>query len=991
MAVPARHADGVLLAWRNFTFFDSHTSSASEVLSSATDVAFVSPAAAAWASPRGALVLAHADGRLTVVDARTAVVLASWPAFHAHPTRVQIASELGAIVAVGQDDDTLTPQLRIWRLERRAEVWTPVLVGHARFVHGVRASDGAGGSSMHAHRVVSTLEVHNALALVAVGFTDGSVFLLRDVGEAVAHPPEHGAVLRSRMVRDAVVTEEGQDGVTGLAFVLSSEERRRGVHVHLLIATVSQTLRCIVPGTGGGATLVVIDSIGCKPQCATSFLACTEAVWNGTAPPDTPLSPKLVLARDEALYVIGVDGREASIALESPKVCIRRLYGQLVILSVAPIGQRVTIFDFDTKCITYTAGYSHGVCLLWTTDDAVMPEPLERVAVVTNVECISLEDKPLQTKLEQLMRMHLYVQAVPFVLARAARFPGAPLPQLVPSAVIMPSRPRDRTVAPHAMLVADIYRRYGDHLYAKGDFPGAILQFVKTIGIVSPSYVIRKFLDAQRLQYLTAYLEPLHTRGLAHPDHTTLLLNCYTKLRDTSALERFLRAPPTAAHDSSPLFDVGVAIDVCRRAGCIEQAIYLAETYHDHAAYLSIQLRDAHDPDAALTYLAHLPPFDAAHFFQQYAHVLLDARAEATTELLTRVYSRSGASPAPALAHFVGHEASLATFLESLALARWGVHVGEEKDALEEDAMAMLGSELGADAYDAMDDARLIFDTLLELYLERAPRKALYMLRRPDMYPYTTSQALALCASAHFADGLLCVYERLGLVDAIVQHWMDASKGGLDERASAAALAALERHGAAAPRLYVAALQYLSSSSTLLERHRIDFGRVLAYIDTHALLSPIEVVQLVGRDGVVPMGMLSDYLLRHVRNERAELLGIEKLVTSYRAETRAKAAELAELESATTPRVFQNPRCGVCDAALELPAVHFMCKHSFHLRCLPDGEAGRECPLCAQAHETAQALQQDAQLSLDIVLDEVHAADDGFDVIADMFARGIVV
>lgn len=55
---------------------------------------------------------------------------------------------------------------------------------------------------------------------------------------------------------------------------------------------------------------------------------------------------------------------------------------------------------------------------------------------------------------------------------------------------------------------------------------------------VEPSYVIRKFLDAQRINNLTLYLEALHERHYAGPDHTTLLLNCYTKLKEDEKLRR---------------------------------------------------------------------------------------------------------------------------------------------------------------------------------------------------------------------------------------------------------------------------------------------------------------------------------------------------------------------------------------------------------------------------------------------------------------------
>jgi hypothetical protein len=43
-----------------------------------------------------------------------------------------------------------------------------------------------------------------------------------------------------------------------------------------------------------------------------------------------------------------------------------------------------------------------------------------------------------------------------------------------------------------ATVLADIYLRYGDHLYEKGDMDGSVMQYVKTLGWVQPSYIIRK-------------------------------------------------------------------------------------------------------------------------------------------------------------------------------------------------------------------------------------------------------------------------------------------------------------------------------------------------------------------------------------------------------------------------------------------------------------------------------------------------------------------
>ncbi len=177
--------------------------------------------------------------------------------------------------------------------------------------------------------------------------------------------------------------------------------------------------------------------------------------------------------------------------------------------------------------------------------------------------------------------------------------------------------------------IADIYSKYGDHLYTKGDFDGAVTQYVKTLGFLQPSYVIRKvrkhqtrkaqystpsflqFLDGQRIHNLTTYLQELHAKGLANPDHTTLLLNCYTKTADKSRLDRFLKSESLQSdtgHDGELPFDLDTAIRVCRQAGFYEHAVYLARKYNKHEDYLSIQIEDAKDYADALTYLRSLGP-----------------------------------------------------------------------------------------------------------------------------------------------------------------------------------------------------------------------------------------------------------------------------------------------------------------------------------------------------------------------------------------------
>ena len=50
-----------------------------------------------------------------------------------------------------------------------------------------------------------------------------------------------------------------------------------------------------------------------------------------------------------------------------------------------------------------------------------------------------------------------------------------------------------------------------------------------------------QFLDAQRIHNLVNYLQELHSHNLANTEHTTLLLNCYTKLKDVARLDQFIK------------------------------------------------------------------------------------------------------------------------------------------------------------------------------------------------------------------------------------------------------------------------------------------------------------------------------------------------------------------------------------------------------------------------------------------------------------------
>ena len=95
-------------------------------------------------------------------------------------------------------------------------------------------------------------------------------------------------------------------------------------------------------------------------------------------------------------------------------------------------------------------------------------------------------------------------------------------------------------------------------------------------------------------------------------------------------------------------------------------------------------------------------------------------------------------------------------------------------------------------------------------------------------------------------------------------------------------------------------------------RYPLDTPRVLVLIFFSLLLNAIKILNTNTKPLILPQN--------------------RRLTATFRADTTAKRAELAELSAKAV--TFTATRCASCGAGLDLPTVHFMCKHSFHQRCL---------------------------------------------------------
>ncbi|KIJ14753.1 hypothetical protein PAXINDRAFT_99818 [Paxillus involutus ATCC 200175] len=483
-------------------------------------------------------------------------------------------------------------------------------------------------------------------------------------------------------------------------------------------------------------------------------------------------------------------------------------------------------------------------------------------------------------------------------------------------------------------------------MYDKGDHEGAMKEYLRTIGSVRGSYVVRKFLTANLTPLLTIYLQELHAHGLANAEHTTLLLNTYAKVGDVAKVDAFVRSegrvvgpvgvsqrrqekeraenrhltsiPPSARNQTSPvtvarffttfqtkqlsssstfvlLLDLPpVSSSVSPNNAQIQTAV--APSY---LSYLVLSRAPAVPPALSGGEGAGKKP-DTQDKGEDLATAL--AAAPGTHPSVPQTPSAGATSqsqhlpgthtpparPTPTLffAHFVDHLGCFMTFLET--------RPGKAEKR----------------------DQAAVWNTLLELYLtdgtadadaKRAipydQHKAIRLLHATHI-PYDLMHALVLCSSHKYTPGLVLLWEKSGMYEDVLRFWMERHNSGIGASDSGApteptpstqVVSAIQKYGPTKPTLYPLVLRFLTSTPALLTMHQSDLEELLEHVESEKIVSPLSVVQVLSRNGVASVGLVKGWLMRKIKEGKEEVPTDQQLISSYRLETKTKLKQVGDL------------------------------------------------------------------------------------------------
>jgi len=826
------------------------------------------------------------------------------------------------------------PSIKIWKLDSEDGEGNPVCARSLKVF-----------SAKFPEVPIASFAVLEDLSQAAVGLGNGAVMLFE------------GNMIRERNIKQSLIQREGPC-VTGVHF------REENGGVVLFVVTLSEVCsymtRSSRPGAQHKLTKLLLDSEGgAELKCS---LVNEER--------------RLVAGRAEAVYFYEAEEKSICFGFEGTKKVLRWFSNYLILVCEngrdAQRRDTLTIYDLKNKLVAFE-GKMESVVDVVCEWGAVF-------VLTASKKLYQLSEKDLPTKMDMLFKKNLYSVAISLASSQ---------------------EDCDRS------FVIDIFQMYGDHLYSKGDYDGAITQYIETIRYVEPSYVIRKFLDAQRIHNLTRYLQALHEKGRANSDHTTLLLNCYTKLKDVEKLDEFIKG------DSGSKFDVETAIRVCRQASYFQHALYLAQKHGQHHLYLKIQLEDECNESAALSYIRSLPFADAERFIKQHGKKLLSALPQQTTDLIillctaykpvvtdpkcaaqvappSSLASSSSASPLPnpLAQHDKAHPDDFIHFFvdQPQHLERFLETVAQERKC-----------------------STVIYNTLLELYLKQtvddglasqeskgevkssstpsssserdvtALHAKIMALLKNQESKYDVAHALVLTKTYNFEKGVLFLYSKLKLYHEILQHHMERGQ-------HSRIITACRKYGDEDSSLWVSALSYFAGKKEVCEDEIV---QVLDNIERDSLLPPLMVIQILSQSTTKPLAVLKDYIVRTLQQENNIINADQHEIESYQKDTLSMREEIHQLR--TQARTFQGIKCHACSSGLSLPAVHFLCMHSFHHHCIVDND--RECPKCAPEFRKVKNLKESLKSSANQTerfFKQLEDSQDGFAAVAEYFGRGIL-
>lgn len=291
--------------------------------------------------------------------------------------------------------------------------------------------------------------------------------------------------------------------------------------------------------------------------------------------------------------------------------------------------------------------------------------------------------------------------------------------------------------------------------------------------------------------------------------------------------------------------------------------------------------------------------------------------------------------------------------------------------------------------------SNFLYNTLIEHYLtlwkmsdnpsnERVTlEQRIVELIKNESEHYDDNHVLVLCQTYEFWLGAMLIYEEKKLYHLIVRHYLS-----IKDFYNLHVLC--KRLGTTDPSIWVHTLNGLKMNNQVPTTF---LQEILQVIAAEKLQSPLQVLHVLTTIENGPnLSSVRHYFTQIFQKEADAMAQDEAQAEKCRLESEEFKKNITAINGESIE--FRGASlCDACHQPLHLPAVYFLCKHSFHQDCLRSySETEKDCMVCRKRNNKLQDVifnQNEERNKNRTFSEQLNTSQEKFSVIANYYGRGL--
>ena len=505
--------------------------------------------------------------------------------------------------------------------------------------------------------------------------------------------------------------------------------------------------------------------------------------------------------------------------------------------------------------------------------------------------------------------------------------------------------------------LSEISKLHAEHLYKKGDYEKSIEQYKLTINYLDPSYVIQKFLDGSKLNFLIDYLEALQNndefKSKCIPerlkDFTALLLNCYIKQKQIKKLKDFVESK-----NINDEVTIKTAIEVCKDTNKIDLALSIAQKAKMVESYIQILMDIKNDFAESLDFIKQLSDIEQKfNLLLKYGEKfiekkeVIDESMKVITSIVNDIIAIRNKEKCPKEEENIKnlkYEKIISIFItkeseERLEKLLDNIMI-KDKDCPKQIILRRI--ELYVDRYAETNKSNEIVEKIREILVNEKFKDKL-----------DKNYLLMLFKISGFNQGVTELSKIMELDQDLLQIYMETHEY---DKINRSCEAIMSKYAGTNKKVnyWLQALNYYISISTQSTKSYL--GKyIIEVLDNLANskeenFSPMILLDILDKartnyGHIVEFKVIKKYIIDWIKKQQESLKNDKKETESNYSKIEANNQQLKELQVKAKP--YNLSKCSICGQPLDIPFVYFTCGHGFHQLCI-NGESYEEveCSTC---------------------------------------------